>query len=124
MSGPWSVRSEVTSHDDKQTLETESGYVELARVLGEKWQLAGRFDTIEVKANEEDLPDGARSVRQHEDLAFSLNYWFATNFVLKLGFHRVDGNLIAHPTDLFEEIDENSLDTSTDLITFGAQFSF
>lgn len=34
------------------------------------------------------------------------------------------GNLFAHPTDLFDATVEDRLDPNTDVIEFGAQFSF
>ncbi len=54
----------------------------------------------------------------------SLNYWFNSSLVLRLELHEINGNLCAHQPDIFQVIIEKRLDESTDLISFGAQFSF
>ena len=58
--------------------------------------------------------------------ALGVNYWFGPNFVLKLSVHSVDGNLFAHleGEELLEALAAGGLDKSTDLVIFGAQFSF
>ena len=122
-SGPWSLRSEYGIHDEDSS-EVEASYVELARMVGEHWQLAGRFDSVDINPTDDTVPAGGRSVLKHEDLALGVNYWFNANFVLKFVYHQVDGNLFTHPADLFQAIIEDRLDTSTDAIEFGAQFSF
>ena len=79
---------------------------------------------VEVKLDIDNVPASGRSSLEHDDLAVSLNYWFNSNLVLKFGYHKIEGNLFAHPADIFQAIIEDRLDDSTDLITFGAQFSF
>lgn len=124
--GPWSIRAEGGRHETPE-FDVESSYVEVARRLGEHWQIAGRAESVEVLNFIESLPAGAESLLKHDETVAGVNYWFSPYLVLKLSFHRTEGNLFAHPDDRGErrELVENGrLDDSGDLITFGAQFSF
>lgn len=69
------------------------------------------------------MPEEFASTLEHDELSLGLNYWWTANFVLKASFHRVDGNLFAHAHGEIAGI-EGPLDARTDLVVFGAQFSF
>ena len=67
------------------------------------------------------------SLGLHEDLGLALNYWLNPGFVLKLNFHRVEGNRLAFPTQperILELLGGTPLDDRTDLIQFGIQLGF
>ena len=121
--GPWSLRSEFAVHREAGFFNQDGVYVELARRVGEHWQLAARYDRSVVDYQEE-LPDSALSLLKHEELAFGVNYWFSPELVLKASYHRVDGNLFAHDETTLHESFEGGLDERTKLFVFGAQFSF
>lgn len=120
LKGPWSVRGELGHHEETE-FDTDAGYLEVAYRVGEHWQVAGRYDTTEASFVDP-LPARFAATTHHDELSAGLNYWLGPNFVLKGSYHRVDGNLFAHPRDL--SATTPALDERTDLVLFGAQFSF
>lgn len=125
----WSLRGESGTLKN-ELFETESTYLEVARMIGERWQIAGRWDHLESSLLSVDLtgfPGFFRQILEHEDVAFGLNYWFAPNAVMKLDYHRVDGNRFAFPSDPTEiglALFTDSLESETSMIVLGTQFSF
>lgn len=119
--GPWTLRSEFGRHEETE-FDTVAGYFELSYRLGDHWQVAGRWDKAEADFVGE-LPEKFSSTLEHDELSLGLNYWWNANFVLKASVHRVDGNLFAHAHGGIAGIEE-ALDPRTDLLVFGAQFSF
>ncbi len=121
---PWSLRSEHVWHAEGEDVRTRAFYLEVARRIGGPWQVAARFDWLDVKAPSIALL--APSLARHKELAASVNYWFHPGFVVKLSYHHVEGNRFAHPEDaeLDAAIESGSLKTRTDLVVVGAQFSF
>ena len=111
----WSVRLEATHrHGGDEDIEGDAFYLELARYLDRHWQVAARYDWSELEAEQVETA----SLLAHEDWALGLNYWFNANFVIKLSYHLVDGNLYAST----EQLDD--LETETRLLQLGLQFSF
>jgi hypothetical protein len=102
---------------------THAFYFEAARRLG-PLQAAARFDWYDAKSVDEPLPDP--SLGRHKDTAVGLNYWLHPSLVFKLSYHHVVGNRIARPAaeDLADVLAARALDTRTDLVVVGAQFSF
>ena len=119
----WSVRSEFARHAEGDELTIDGAYLEAAYYLTEQWQLATRYDWSDVTLGELDV-SAASTLLEHKEMAFGLNYWVNTNFVIKLAYHLVDGNRFALPADLLEAIAEGSLNTKTNLIQVGTNFSF
>lgn len=119
--GPWTLRSEFGRHEETE-FDTDAGYFELSYRIGDHWQVAGRWDTADAEFVGE-LPEEFESTLEHDELSLGLNYWWNANFVLKASFHRVDGNLFAHAHGEIGGLEE-ALDPRTDLVVFGAQFSF
>ena len=108
------IRSEYVMKEDLNEDESmNSAYVEASYKLTEHWQAAVLYDYS--KTNIDDLEDEESSILEHTDIAFGLNYWFNTNFVLKLSYHMVDGNRFA-----VSDEDEKK----TTMISFGSQYSF
>lgn len=118
----WSLRAELGRLDEEDEIVAESAYVELARRFGPHWQLAARWDRTEVDVLEVDATS-FRALTRHEDLGLSVNYWFAPEMVVRLGFHSVDGNRFALPEDL-DDLLEGQADDRTTLVQVGMQFSF
>lgn len=120
---PWLLRAEGGRHTIVDA-DIDSFYLEAARFLGERWQLAARYDTTEVDWDTP-LPPYFDPLLEHEETAVSLNYWFGRALVLRLGYQRVEGNLLARATTLsLADLVTGSLEDTTDLVTFGAQFAF
>ena len=123
---PWTVRAEIARHDDPEIIQ-DSAYAEVAYYFTEHWQLAGRVETVDTDYVDADLlPVSSLSLLDHDEIVVGLNYWFSDNFVFKLSYHDLDGNLFLFPEGdaLFDVIAEDQLDQSNRLINFGMQFSF
>ncbi len=119
LTSDWVMRLEYAHREGgDENVEGRGAYLEVARYFKDKWQIAARYDWAELEADNSDIID---SLLEHEDRAISLNYWFNANLVFKLSYHLVEGNLFAVPEDL-DEGDE--LETETQLIQLGVQFSF
>ncbi len=122
--GDWLIRSELGRHHEDE-FDIDAGYLEVAYRFDENWQLAARYDHANASF-EEALPESAESLLRHRESVVGLNYWFDPNFVVRLSYHRIDGNLFTHPEhdELFEQVENGTVDDSSSLILFGAQFSF
>ena len=127
LTGPWEFRAEWVERQDARDFPGGDGaYFEVARQLGEHWQLAARWEDASINLTEDDFP----TFTEHEVLAATLNYWLSSHFVVRLAIHDVEGNLFAHrePDDghihdeLFEVAEASNKDTR--LIQLGLQFSF
>jgi hypothetical protein len=98
--------------------------------LTDSWQLAGRYDTIEAELPTTDLgslPPFFGQLLDHEEIALGVNYWFSPNLVVRLSYQMVEGNrhaFLETPEQVGELLMTGVLDDETDLIVFGAQFSF
>ena len=68
-------------------------------------------------------PSVAPSLAEHKEWAIGLNYWFNYNFVIKLSYHKVDGNIFAVP-ETVTEIVQDGFEEETHLFVLGTQFSF
>jgi hypothetical protein len=123
LAGPWSLRSEYIFHPEVDGPHLKAFYLEAARRFGPHWQGAARYDWSDtVFSSGQELPE--RSLGRHKDAALGLNYWFSPGFVLKLSYHHVNGNRFARPEDLEATLDAGRLEARTNLVVFGAQFSF
>jgi predicted porin len=125
LAGPWSVRSEYARESVKDDLEAYGFYAEVAYHIDPHWQVAAQYGRLTT-----DLPPvpepATPSLLSHEEVALGLNYWWTPNFVLKLSFHHVEGNRFAgpDPRELAQAAASGSLREKTNLVLFGAQFSF
>ncbi|HXU33303.1 MAG TPA: hypothetical protein VN851_22265 [Thermoanaerobaculia bacterium] len=121
---PWLVRAEIARHRE-DLFDTDAGYVEVSRRFGPHWQGALRTDRVRAKFVDP-LPDSFDSLQRHDELSLGVSYWYNENLVLRGSYHRVDGNLFAHPNAeaLAEAVASEQLDERTDLLLFGVQFSF
>jgi hypothetical protein len=125
LKGAWSLRSEYAHETVRGDVTVDGGYVEAAYHLNDRWQAGaqyGRLTTDLVGANASIAP----SLLDHTEVAVGLNYWFSPQFVLKLSYHHVDGNRLAapEPAELPAQVRSGTLQTRTQLLQFGAQFSF
>lgn len=124
------VRSEFGHLLNEDQFEQDGYYLELAWKLTDHWQLAGRLDDWQVDPlafDRSSLGPVTRAALEHRELAFGVNYWFNPSFVIKLSYHDVEGLRFAYPQDTEQILEMIVTDTprdETDLLVFGAQFSF
>jgi predicted porin len=123
--GPWSLRSEYAHETVTGDVVVTGGYVEAAYHFNDRWQAAAQYGRLTT-----DLPGTntsvAPSLLDHTEVAMGLNYWFSPQFVLKVSYHHVEGNRLAapEPENLAAQVSSGTLQTRTQLLRFGAQFSF
>jgi hypothetical protein len=127
--GPVAIRAEY-GRGESETLHTQWGkYVEASYRITPKWQLAGRFDKYKLSpaAFASSFSGKMSPTKEHEDLAFGINYWFNANFVLRANYHMVEGNRFQYaPTnrEMLQQIAGSGLDEDSNALILGAQFSF
>jgi hypothetical protein len=63
-------------------------------------------------------------LRDHESIGAALNFWFSPEFVIKLNAYHVEGNLLNRPKNSIVKYLTGTLETSSNVVVFGAQFSF
>ena len=125
----WSIRAEYGTMQRDIDFEAVGGYLEAAFRLNDHWQIAARWDTSEVTLNTDLnlLPPFFSQLLEHEELALGINYWFGSKLVIRLSYSQVEGNRFAFletPEQVGELLMTGVLDGETDLVIFGAQFSF
>jgi len=125
LAGPWSVRSEYARGTVKDNFEANGFYAEVAYHIDPHWQVAGQYGRLTTEVLQVPEP-AAPSLLDHKEVALGLNYWWTPNFVFKLSFHHVDGNRFAgpDPLELAQAAASGTLKEKTNLVLFGAQFSF
>jgi hypothetical protein len=125
LSDRWSLRTEYAHEDVKNDLTATGLYGEAAYRLGDHWQFATQYGRHTSALGPPIVVD-APSLLEHKELALGLNYWFSPALVVKLSYHRVDGNRLAapEPDELEAQVREGTLARKTNLYQFGAQFSF
>jgi len=119
----WTVRAEYGTLKRDIDFELAGGYVEAAYKFSERWQLAGRWDTFEIELPSTDLsqlPPFFPQLLNHDEVAIGVNYWFSSNFVVRLSYHQAEGNRAA-----FLETPEQVLDllTNGQISSFSARSS-
>lgn len=161
--GPVTVRSEAFRHVLGSASDMLGWYVEGSWRLPGGFQLAARYDRMEMDGvamgdmdpmdsmdpmsgmdpvdpmggmdpmSGTDPMDGMGamasmgSLMEHRELGLGLNYWFSDGLVLKLSYHRVDGNRFAHPLEvgeLMQAATANALSPRTSAFVIGAQFAY
>jgi hypothetical protein len=127
--GPLQIRTEWGEGESEGIQHYESGYVEAAYHITPKWQLASRWETLdlEVPAFPQAFRGPLAAVLEHRDLAVGVNYWFNANLVVRANYHMVDGNRFAFPDTnqaYLQAVTTNSLPTESSALIVGAQFSF
>lgn len=126
----FAIRSEWGHLKNGGDFEVDSGYLEASYRIGEHWQIAVRQDQLEVTlpgTNLSRLPKIFPQLLEHSETALGLSYWFSPNFVVRGSFQRTDGNRFAFPETSDEvkaALASGELDRKTNMVLFGAQFSF
>lgn len=126
----FAVRSEWGHLKNGSDFEVDSGYAEASYRIGEHWQVAARWDQLEVTlpgTNLSRLPKIFPQLLEHQETTLGLNYWFSPNFVVRGSYQMTDGNRFAFPETSDEvkvALATGLLDRKTNMFLFGAQFSF
>jgi hypothetical protein len=120
LSDRWWIRSEVVHEEETGGVERANAfYVEAARFLTARWQLAALYDRLTASLPDNPEPPHPEFLR-HRELGFGLNYWFTPEFVLKGSYSFVSGNRFA-----FQPVaDPAQVESKTRLLQLGAEFSF
>ena len=128
--GPFAIRSEFGHLKNGQDFNVDAGYLETSYRLGAHWQLAARWDQLDVTlpgTNLARLPKIFPQLLEHREAALGVSYWFSPNFVVRGSYQRISGNRFAFP-ETTEQVQaalaSGVLDRSTDMLMVGAQFSF
>jgi hypothetical protein len=123
--GAISLRGEYVHMTVPNDVTVNSAYLEAAYRLRDRWQAAVQYGRLTTDLSGADTSI-APSLLDHTEVAVGLNYWFSPQFVLKLSYHHVHGNRLAapEPEDLVAQVRSGTLQTRTQLLQFGAQFSF
>ncbi len=120
--GKFGVRGEIGRHE-QPGFETDAFYVEADYYLDDHWQLAFRFEDIDLELDEGAA--AADSLLEHQELVFGINYWFSDALVIKFSYHDIDGNMFALPEHHDDFLDAGGvLEESNRLINLGVNFSF
>jgi hypothetical protein len=122
----WSARTEYVHETVQEDLKIDGFYAEVAYRIGPHWQAAGQYGRLTSELFGVVVAPG-EPLLAHEEVALGLNYWFSPELVFKLAYHRVDGNRFAAPEDLESLpalVSSGQLRNRTNLVQFGAQFSF
>ncbi len=112
------VRSEFLGRSEDKGIDTNGAYVEAAYMFTEHWQAAARWDWNEIDANP------SLTEHKHEEIGFGINYWLNPSMVMKVSYHRVDGNRFASKGDGGDPELVDVSDTTTELLLVGVNFSF
>lgn len=126
----FAIRSEWGHLKNGTDFEVDAGYIEASYRIGEHWQVAGRWDQIEVTlpgTNIDRLPKIFPQLLEHSEAALGLSYWFSPNFVVRGSYQLTDGNRFAFPETSDEvkaALATGVLERETNMILIGAQFSF
>lgn len=126
LSDHWWIRSEYLTQQESSKIGINVLYAEVAYTFTDHWQVAARYEftDFEIPAIEALYPE---SFLEHQELVVGLNYWLNPNLVFKLSYHVVEGNRFASPEmleDFLASYQRGHFDERTNLIVFGAQFSF
>ncbi len=106
-----SLRGEWT-HNGSGASSEAGAYAEGAWRFTPHWQAAARYDAM--REHHDETMNG-----HHDEAALGINYWFTRQFVVKLSAHRVHGKHFTQPDAV-----TGAAKDRTNLLMFGAQFSF
>jgi hypothetical protein len=123
------VRAENGRLVNGTDFSVNSRYAEVAYKLTSHWQIAGRTEKLNVdpNINLSELPSIYGQLLRNSENALGISYWFRPDFVIRASYHAVEGNRFAFPetsADVVTALTTDHLAKKTNMIVFGAQFSF
>ena len=124
LSDRWWLRGEYLTEQSSSKIDMRIGYAEAAYALTEHWQIAARYEKVDL--NIADTQNSPNTLFEHEETALGLNYWATPNLVFKLSYHSVKGNRFAIPETAqgYLTAYQAGFDETTNLVVLGVQFSF
>ena len=126
----FAIRSEIGHLKNGKDFDVDSGYVETSYRLTSKWQVAARWDQLDVTlpgTNLSKLPKIFPQLLDHREASVGLSYWFSPNIVVRGSVHRITGNRFAFPdtsAEVVKALTTGELEPKTNMVVIGAQFSF
>jgi len=129
-SDPFLVRSEFFYSDYNEIGESwYNFYIELGYKFSEQWQAVFRFDNQqgEHDVNLSPLPlidDTDPAFNMHREYAFGINYFASPELVFRASYHMIDGLLFGGPEGGWDSLRTGDYTGETNMLIFGAQFSF
>lgn len=126
----FAIRAEAGHLKNGSDFEIDSGYLETSYRIGDHWQIAARWDQLDVglpTTNISKLPKIFPQLLEHREASLGLSYWFTESFVVRGSFHRTDGNRFAFPEtgdQVKAALATDTLERETNMVLVGAQFSF
>jgi hypothetical protein len=116
-----SLRAEYFFHHDFLIANSHAAYVEGAYFFTEHLQIGLRGEVFET-----DLAGvaGDSSLLSHDEVAATVNWWFAPQLVVKLQGSYVHGNRFAQPASVNDAIRSSTLDEQTTALFATVNFSF
>jgi hypothetical protein len=126
----FAIRSEWGRLENGNDFSVDAGYIETSYRLGEHWQVAARWDQLDITlpgVNLSRLPGIFPQLLEHREAALGVSYWFSPSFVVRGSFQRTDGNRFAFPEtskEVMAALATNSLERKTNMVLVGVQFSF
>jgi hypothetical protein len=118
----WLVRSEYV-HSEGDT-KRNSLYAEgTVRVWG-PIELAGRYEWANLHFDGANAAGVPSDLLRHQEWAVGINYWVRPQWVWRLSFHYVTGNLYAFNPDVTTPAQAQNMSPTTNLVMFGTQFSY
>ncbi len=127
--GPVTLRTEWGRGESEGLHTHKGGYVEGSWRVTPKWQVAARYDKVDFDpvGFPNSFKGSLSQLKDHKDVAFGVNYWLTSSFVLRADYHQTDGNRFMYPDTLRElqsAIAAGKLASSSSALIVGAQFSF
>ena len=103
--------------------DVRSWYAEVSQKLIWRLQLAAQYENTDLSLlpGDNSLPP---PLRVHESVGVALNFWLNPNFVVKLNGYHVEGNLLNRPPGAIVSYLKGTLETKTNVLVLGTQFSF
>jgi hypothetical protein len=118
----WLFRTEYV-HSDGNT-HRDSLYAEGTYRFWGPLELAGRFEWAKLNFDGASGAGVPTNLMRHQEFAVGLNYWVRPQWVWRVSFHHVIGNLYAFNPDVTTPAQAQDMSPTTNLVIFGTQFSY
>jgi hypothetical protein len=120
--GGFTARSEYFKvYTDKA--DVTSYYVEVSQKLFKHFQIAAQYENSDIALlpGDNTLPP---PLQVHESYGLALNFWITPNLVVKLNGYHVEGNMLNRPMGAIVSFLKGTLESETNVLVLGTQFSF
>ena len=120
--GGFTARAEIFKVFTERA-DVRSYYVEVSQKFLRHWQLAAQYENADIALlpGDDSLPP---PLKEHESIGAALNFWVTPNFVIKLNGYHVEGSMLNRPMGAIVKYLQGTLDTRSNVVVVGTQFSF